>query len=95
VDYRISAYELPSTLPEATSMWVGGFLAGSLPRPPDSAWDADGNERPDVMERWRQLAQQFRRTGWWPTSEDETAFFVGDSVLPVPPSSKTRRKTAD
>ena len=58
---------------------------GNLPRPPEIAWDADGNERVDVMGRWQQLAEQFQSMGWWPTSDDETAFFLGDRDMPKPP----------
>ena len=82
-DYRVSLYELPEDLPDATRYWVAGFIAGSLPRPPDSAWDDDYVEREEVMERWKALAAKFRRTGWWPLDEDAEAFCVGDRDLPT------------
>src|SRR5688500_7910396 len=50
-DYRISAYELPADLPDATRYWVAGFLAGNLPAPPDGV-----SERDELMERWARLA---------------------------------------
>jgi hypothetical protein len=82
-DYRVSAYELPEDLPDTTRAWVAGFLSGSLPRPPDSAWDEEGNERPEVMERWKALALQFRRVGWWPPDEDAEAFYLGSGEMPT------------
>jgi len=82
-DYRISLYELPEHLSDATRYWVAGFIAGSLPGPPPSAWDDEGVERGEVMERWKILAAQFRRIGWWPLDEDAEAFCLGRGELPT------------
>jgi hypothetical protein len=84
-DYRVSKYELPEELPEATRYWVEGFLTGNLPLPPDAAWDDEDNEQSALMRRWRMLASQFRRIGWWPNPEDEQAFYNGEVEMPEPP----------
>jgi hypothetical protein len=85
VMFRISRYELPPELPERTQAWVAGFLAGSVPRPPDVAWDADGKEQLDVLQKWDAIAEQYRRTGWWPDAKDLDAFYEGQRDLPAAP----------
>lgn len=77
IAFRQSRYELPPDLPEPTRAWVGGYLAGSLPRPPDRAWNEDGDEQPEVMRRWEAAAMQFRKTGWWPHAEDLDEYYQG------------------
>jgi hypothetical protein len=86
VAWRVSRHELPPDLPERTLAWVTGYLAGSVPRPPDIARDDEGDERPEVMRRWNAVAEQFRRTGWWPAAEDADSYFQGDRDLPKAPA---------
>ena len=85
VAYRRSRYELPPDLPELTAAWVAGYLAGSLPRPPDIAWDDQGDEQPEVMRRWEVAAEQFRTTGSWPHPEDLDEYYEGRAELPLAP----------
>ena len=85
VAYRLSRYELPPDLPERTGSWVAGYLTGSLPGPPDIAWDEEGDEQPEVMRRWEVAAQQFRTTGWWPHAEDLEEYYKGHAELPLAP----------
>ena len=85
VAYRQSRYELPPDLPERTSAWVAGYLAGSLPRPPEIAWNDEGDEQPEVMRRWEAAAEQFRTTGWWPHPEDLEQYYDGRAELPLAP----------
>jgi len=83
--YRQSRYELPPDLPERTLAWVAGYLAGSIPRPDDIAWNEYGDEQPDVMQRWDAVVEQFRRTGWWPHEDDLDDYYRGRADLPVAP----------
>jgi hypothetical protein len=35
------------------------------------------------MERWKVLAAQIRRIGWWPLDKDAEAFCLGHGDLPT------------
>jgi hypothetical protein len=71
--------------PNRTLAWIAGYLAGNVPHPPDVAWNEDGDEQPEVMQRWEALAEQFRRTGWWPHPEDLDKYYQGRADLPPAP----------
>lgn len=58
VDIRVSLSEIDVMSPSA-SIWIRGFLAGNLPRPPTAD---DGPE----LENWKVAAAHFQRTGDWP-----------------------------
>jgi hypothetical protein len=85
IAYRQSRYELSPDLPERTRAWVAGWLAGNLPRPPDTAWNEQGDEEPEVMRRWEAAADQFCRTGWWPHADDVEEYYGGRAELPLAP----------
>ena len=63
--FRVSASEIPDAVPESTRYWVKGFLAGNLPRQPDS--DIEGA----ALEQWTEKARAFLATGVWLPDEDD------------------------
>ncbi|HEX2179537.1 MAG TPA: hypothetical protein VHL54_08490 [Actinomycetota bacterium] len=88
-DYRISVYELPRDLPVTTRYWVEGFMAGNLPTPPEDFFDWEGGK---FMAKWRPLAAQFVKTGYWPNEDLLRDYMEGRCTLPLF-GEKTERTT--
>jgi hypothetical protein len=60
VGFRVSRSEIPPGVPAATRYWIRGFLAGNVPRQPDSDDDSP------AMVEWTRSAERFLATGEWP-----------------------------
>lgn len=58
VSFRVSLSELPDDVPEATRIWVRGFLAGCVPQ-----WNDDIDDLAEFDERVNELLT----TGRWST----------------------------
>ena len=59
-----------------------------LPPIPESAYNEDRTIRMDVWTRFRELVQQFRRTGWWPSADEQEEFVSGRGEMPTPPAAE-------
>src|SRR4051812_24164395 len=74
VFFRISFKELPAELPAATQYWVQGYLAGSLPWPPE----VDDDDDPRLL-AYLARAERYFATGAW---RDEDVDAAGDAKNP-------------
>ena len=60
-------------------------LPSPLPRLTEFAEHGIASE--DVMARYRALFEQFRESGWWPSTHDAEEFLSGRAAMPAPPGA--------